>query len=85
MMMRRRRRGAGRSLRRSGRRWFRTNRTGSLQCCVSGVSKRRCCEERTALGGSALGVSILRSAVTSKGDRDQREEGEGGEAHYDYD
>jgi hypothetical protein len=39
----------------------------------------------TALVGSALCVSILGSAVTSKGNRDQREEGESGEAHYDYD
>jgi hypothetical protein len=39
----------------------------------------------TALVGSALGVSILGSAVTSKGNRHKGQEGESGEAHYDYD
>jgi hypothetical protein len=38
-----------------------------------------------ALVGSALGVSILGSAVTSKGNRHKGQEGESGEAHYDYD
>jgi hypothetical protein len=85
MMMKRRRRGGGRSLRRSGRWWFRTSRTESLQCNVSRVSKIRRYKRRTALVGSALGVSVLGSAVTSKGNRDQREKGESGETHYDYD
>jgi len=38
----------------------------------------------TTLSCSTFGVSVLRSAVTSKGTGDQRKNGKSGETHYEY-